>query len=242
MSDGTMNILDHLDELRKRIIITVGVFLSLFILVFVFIRDIYNWFVKDLNEPLTILGPLDILWVYFTLAGVIALTLTIPVIVFQIWLFVKPALTKREQRVTLVYIPASFLLFVGGLFFGYFVVMPLVLNFLTGLGQDMFQTMYTPDRYFHFVMRMTVPFSVLFELPLVVMLLTSLGIITPSGMKKNRKYAYFVIVVVSVLISPPDFISDVLVIIPLLFLYELSINLATVVYRRKLKKDQKKWS
>ncbi|MDQ0255226.1 sec-independent protein translocase protein TatC [Evansella vedderi] len=238
MSDQNMNILDHLDELRKRIMISLAAFIVFFIGVFVFITDIYEWFVKDLDMTLTVLGPLDIIWVYFSLAGVIAFALTIPVLVLQIWLFVKPALTPREQRATIIYIPASFILFVGGLCFGYFVVLPLVLNFLIGLGQDMFVTMFTPDKYFQFVLRMTLPFSILFEMPLVVMFLTSIGIITPEGMKKNRKYAYFALIVVSVLISPPDFISDVLVIIPLLFLYEVSISLSRVVYIRKLKKEK----
>jgi sec-independent protein translocase protein TatC len=85
---------------------------------------------------------------------------------------------------------------------------------------------------------MTVPFSILFEMPLVIMFLTSVGMMTPVAMKKNRKYAYFAIVVVSVVISPPDFISDVLVIIPLILLYEISINLSAIIYRRRLKREQ----
>ncbi|WP_241657683.1 twin-arginine translocase subunit TatC [Anaerobacillus alkaliphilus] len=238
MSDQSMNVLDHLDELRKRIIIILGAFIVFFIASFIFVKDIYDWFVKDLDMPLTVLGPMDIIYVYFLLSGVIALALTVPVIIFQIWLFVKPALTRREQVVTLTYIPASLFLFVAGLSFGYFVVLPLVLNFLFSLGGDMFQMMFTTDKYFQFVLRMTIPFSILFEMPLVVMFLTSLGIVTPKGMIKNRKYAFFFIVVISVLISPPDFISDVLVIIPLIFLYEVSIVLSTIVFRRKRKRER----
>ncbi|OIJ14752.1 twin arginine-targeting protein translocase TatC [Anaerobacillus alkalilacustris] len=238
MTDQSMNILDHLDELRKRVMVVLAAFIIFFIASFVFVTNIYDWFVKDLDMTLTVLGPLDIVYVYFLLAGVIALGLSIPVLIWQIWLFVKPALTKREQRLTIIYIPASLFLFIAGLSFGYFIVLPLVLNFLTGLGSDMFTMMFTTDKYFQFVLRMTIPFSILFEMPLVVMFLTSLGIVTPKGMQKNRKYAFFVIVVISVLISPPDFISDVLVIIPLLFLYEVSIILSSIIFRRKLKKEQ----
>ncbi|UTR09692.1 twin-arginine translocase subunit TatC [Evansella sp. LMS18] len=238
MNEESMNLMEHLGELRKRIMITLGAFILFFILSFIFIRDIYEWFVKDLDMTLTVLGPLDIIWVYFSLAGIIAIALTVPILILQIWLFVKPGLTPKEQKVTVMYIPASFILFAGGLAFGYFIVLPLVLNFLVGLGDQMFQTMFTPDRYFQFVIRMTVPFSILFEMPLVVMFLTSIGILTPDGMKKNRKYAYFGIVVVSVLISPPDLISDILVIVPLIFLYEISINLSRIVYRRRMKKEQ----
>ena len=238
MSDDNMNLMEHLDELRKRIMISLGTFIIFFILSFIFISDIFEWFVKDLDMTLTVLGPMDVIWVYFSMAGVIAFALTVPILILQIWLYVKPALTLKEQKATIVYIPASFLLFAGGLAFGYFVVLPLVLTFLMTLGEGSFQTMYTPDKYFQFVMRMTLPFSILFEMPLVVMFLTSLGIITPQGMAKNRKYAYFALVVVSVLVSPPDFISDVLVIIPLLFLYEVSISLSKINYRRKLKRER----
>jgi len=239
MSDNSMNILDHLDELRKRLMIVLGAFIVCFIGVFIFVRDIYEWFTKDLEMTLAVLGPLDVIMIYFTLAAVIALALTVPVLIFQIWLFVKPALTKREQKATIVYIPASFVLFAGGLAFGYFVVLPIVLGFLLDLGSGTFQTMFTADKYFQFVLRMTIPFSILFEMPLVVMFLTSIGMITPDSMSKNRKYAYFALIVVSVLISPPDFISDILVIIPLLLLYEISINMSRIVFRRKKKKQQK---
>lgn len=239
MSDQSMNLLDHLDEFRKRIMIVLAAFIVFFIASFIYVGEIYEWLVKDLEMQLTVLGPMDIIYVYLMLAGVIAIGLTIPIIILQIWLFVKPALTKREQAVTLAYIPASILLFITGLSFGYFIVLPLVLNFLFGLGAEMFTMMFTTEKYFSFVLRMTIPFSFLFEMPLVVMFLTSLGIVTPKGMKKNRKYAFFAIVVVSVLISPPDFISDVLVIIPLLFLYEVSIILSGIVYRKKLKRAEK---
>ncbi|UTR14692.1 twin-arginine translocase subunit TatC [Salipaludibacillus sp. LMS25] len=240
MTDKNMNVLDHLEELRKRILIVFTAFLLIFISIFVFIRDIYSWFTRGLDMPLAVLGPLDIVVIYFSLAAVIAFALTVPVVVFQIWLFVKPALTAKEKKVTALYIPASFLLFIGGLAFGYFVVMPLVLNFLLELGTGTFEIMLTADKYFQFVLRMTVPFSILFEMPLVVMFLTSVGMMTPMAMKKNRKYAYFAIVVVSVVISPPDFISDVLVIIPLILLYEISINLSAIIYRRRLKREQLK--
>ncbi|MBM7094578.1 MULTISPECIES: twin-arginine translocase subunit TatC [Alteribacter] len=234
MAEQNMEMLDHLSELRKRIIIVLGSFILFFIVSFIFVRDIYEWLIKDLDMQLTILGPMDIIWIFFSIAGLIAFAATIPILLFQIWLFVKPALTVKETRVTLMYIPASVILFLAGLSFGYFVVLPLVLNFLLTLGDGMFQTMFTPDRYFQFVLRMTVPFSILFELPLVVMFLTSLGLITPYGLRKNRKYAFFAIVVISVLISPPDFISDILVIIPLVILYEVSITLSSIIYKRKI--------
>lgn len=196
-------------------------------------QDIYRWMVQDLGVKLTILGPTDILWVYFMLAGVFAITLTIPVFAWQTWLFVKPALTPKERKVTLSYIPATFILFVLGLCFGYFVVLPIVFHFLIGLGNDMFATMFTTEKYFRFVLHMTLPFAVLFELPVIVMFLTRIGLINPYALQKVRKYAYFVLVVVAVSITPPDFISDFLVTIPLLLLYEISISISKFVYKKR---------
>ncbi|MFE8695807.1 twin-arginine translocase subunit TatC [Cytobacillus sp. FJAT-53684] len=240
MGDKELNLIDHLDELRKRLIISVGAFLVFFVVGFIYVEDIYKWFVRDLDVKLIVLGPSDIIWVYFMIASVIAIAGTIPVLAIQIWLFVKPALKPIERRISLSYIPALFILFIIGLCFGYFVIFPTVLGFLVELGGQMLATNFTADKYFRFIMNMTIPFGVLFELPVVIMFLTSLGIVNPYALQKIRKYAYFVLIVISIVISPPDFMSDILVAIPLLFLYEISINLSKIVYRRKLKKE-KEW-
>ncbi len=146
----------------------------------------------------------------------------------------------NERKLTLSYIPALFILFIIGLCFGYFVIFPTVMDFLIELSGDMLATNFTADKYFRFIMTMTIPFAVLFEMPVVIMFLTSLGIVNPYVLGKLRKYAYFVLVVIAVVVSPPDIMSDFLVTIPLLFLYEISINLSKIVYKRKLKKE-KKW-
>lgn len=237
MADKELNLVDHLDELRKRLIITAVSFVVFFILGFIYVEEIYKWFVKDLEVKLTVLGPSDIIWVYFMLASVIAIAATIPVFALQLWLFVKPALMPREVKVTLSYIPALFFLFIAGLAFGYFVIFPTVLNFLVELSGDMFVTNFTADKYFRFVMNMTIPFAVLFELPVVAMFLTSIGIINPYVLQKLRKYAYFVLILIAITITPPDFMSDFLVTIPLLLLYEISISLSKVVFKRKQKRE-----
>lgn len=238
MEDKELNLVEHLDELRKRLIISVAAFFIFFIVGFIYVKEIYLWFVRDLDVKLVVLGPSDIIWVYFLIATVIAIAGTIPVLAIQLWLFVKPALMPNERRITLSYIPALFILFIIGLCFGYFVILPTVLSFLAELGGEMLEANFTAEKYFRFIMNMTLPFGVLFELPVVVMFLTSLGILNPYALSKIRKYAYFVLIVVAVVISPPDFMSDFLVAIPLLFLYEISINLSKIVYKRKLKKEQ----
>lgn len=229
-----MNVVDHLSELRKRVIITLASFLLFLIISFLFVQDIHHFLVKDLNDKLAILGPGDILWIYMAIAGISAITFTLPVAAFQIWLFVKPGLRTEEQKATLAFIPGIFILFISGIAFGYFLLFPIVLSFLQSLAGDQFETFFTVDKYFTFMINLTVPFGFLFEMPAIIMFLTRLGIINPQRLAKSRKIAYFFLIVISVLITPPDFISDILVIIPLVLLYEFSITLSKIVYRKKL--------
>lgn len=236
MEDKELQLVDHLDELRKRIIISAVAFVVFFIVGFIYVTDIYDWIVRDLDVKLIVLGPSDIIWVYFMIATVIAIAGTIPVLASQLWMFVKPALKPIEKRITLSYIPALFILFIVGLSFGYFIIFPMVLEFLVNMGADMFVTNFTAEKYFRFLMNMTLPFGVLFELPAVVMFLTALGIINPFVLSKIRKYAYFVLILIAIVITPPDFMSDFVVTLPLLLLYEISINLSKFVYKKRMRK------
>ncbi|MED3625489.1 twin-arginine translocase subunit TatC [Neobacillus thermocopriae] len=238
MEDKELYLVDHLEELRRRIIISAIAFIVFFIVGFIYVDDIYQWFVRDLDGKLMVLGPSDIISIYFMLATVVAIAGTIPVLALQIWLFVKPALKPSERKITLSYIPALFILFIVGLAFGYFIIFPMVLNFLLNMGADLFVTNFTADRYFRFILYMSLPFGVLFELPAIVMFLTSIGIINPFVLARIRKYAYFVLVIIAIVITPPDFMSDFVVTLPLLLLYEISISLSKFVFRKRLKKEQ----
>jgi sec-independent protein translocase protein TatC len=233
MSEHDMHLVEHLAELRRRIMITLAAFTLSFCAAFLYVKDIYRLLVKDVDGKLAVLGPSDIIWVYFMIAGVFAVAVTIPVAAYETWKFVKPALHENERRITLAFIPAISALFVLGLGFGYFVLFPLVLSFLTDMAADL-QTFYTAEKYFRFMLHMTLPFGFLFEMPVAVMFLTRLGLLNPLRLAKARKMSYFVLVVVAVMITPPDIISDILVVVPLLFLYEISVSLSRFVYRKKL--------
>src|SRR5699024_6671014 len=148
----------------------------------------------------------------------IAIICTIPVLSLQLWLFIKPGLTKTERRVSLSYIPAVFLLFLFGLIFGFVLFLILILPFLLSLYDDMFNELFTVEKYFRFVLRMTIPFALIFEIPIVTMFLTSLGILTPQFLRKIRKYAYFILLIVGGLITPPDIFLQIIVAVPLFIL------------------------
>ena len=175
---------------------------------------------------------------FFSIATVFAIVCTIPFAAIQIWLFVKPGLHPNEQKMTIMYIPVLSMLFIAGLCFGYFIVMPFLFHFLTTIGNEMFNTMFTTEKYFHFVLNLTVPFAVIFELPVVVMFLTSIGILTAEFLIKIRRYAYVALIIIASCISPPDFLSHSLVAVPLICIYEVSIALSKVVSKRKKKREE----
>ncbi len=233
-----MDIVGHLSELRNRLIVTGIFFIVFFIIGFIFIKDIYAFFESDFDFKLTVTSPGDIIWIYFTLAGLIAVVGTLPVLCLQLWLFIRPGLTKSERKASLSYIPAIFLLFVLGLVFGYYMFVKLILPFLLSLNDGMFNELFTVDKYFRFLLRVTLPFAFLFELPVIMMFLTSLGIVTPSFLKRIRKYAYFVLLVIAAIITPPDLFLHLLVTVPLILIYEISISLSGIVYRKKLKRHE----
>src|SRR5699024_8053761 len=189
---------------RNRIIVTGLFFILFFVLGFVYIKEIYSFFESDINFKLTVTSPGDIIWIYITIAGIIGLIGTLPVICLQLWLFIKPALSKSERRVSLSYIPAVFFLFLIGLVFGYFMFIKLILPFLLSLNDGMFNELFTVEKYFRFLFRMTLPFALLFEIPIIIMFLTSLGLVSPAFLRKMRKYAYFILLIVGALVTPPD--------------------------------------
>jgi sec-independent protein translocase protein TatC len=236
MNEREQKIVDHLDEFRKRLIFTAIAFMVILIIGMVYVKDIYLFFMGGLGYKLMVLGPSDIISIYFHIAAVVAVAGTIPIAAVQIWLFVKPALTPKERRVTLAYIPALFFLFIGGLAFGYFLIFPNVMRFLIRLGSNLMTTSFTADKYFSFLINMTLPFGIAFELPLVSMFLTTLGFMNPYMVVKFRKYAYLLLVLIASMISPPEFMSHISVAIPLILIYEISVMLSKMVYHRRQKR------
>lgn len=233
VDEKQMDVVGHLSELRNRLIVTAVFFLIFFIIGFVFWKDIYLFLQKDFNFDLNITGPGEIIWIMISIAGIVAVIGTLPVLSLQLWLFVKPGLTKQEQKVSLSYIPAVFCLFVIGLVFGYFMFVKLILPFLLSLNDGMFNQIFTVERYFRFMFRLILPFAFIFEVPILTMFLTSLGLVTPKFLQKIRKYAYFVLLVIGGLITPPDVFLQLIVFVPLCLLYEISIYLSKIAYRKR---------
>jgi len=237
-TDVEMNLVGHLTELRNRIIVTLVFFVLFFIIGFVYIQDIYGFFEADIDFKLTVTGIADIIWIYISIAGILAVVGTLPILSLQLWLFIKPGLKKHERTTSLAYVPAVFFLFVMGLVFGYILFTNLIVPFLLSLNDGMFNELFTVDKYFKFMFKVIIPFALIFEIPIVSMFLTSLGILTPTFLRKSRKYAYLILLIVGALITPPDIFLQLIVALPLFILYEISIYLSAFVLRRKNKKQK----
>ena len=182
-----------------------------------------------------VLGPDDILGIYLTLAGICAFSITLPFASYQIWAFIRPALEEKEAKIVLSYIPATFILFIAGLSFGFFFVTPALLSVLLSFGDNLFNIQLTANNYLTFVLHTSLPLGIIFELPVLVAFLTSLHILTPQYLIKNRRYAYFALLVIAVVVTPADFISDLTMAAPLILLYEVSIIVCKYIYRKRRK-------
>ncbi|CAM4458041.1 twin-arginine translocase subunit TatC [Paenibacillus xylanexedens] len=237
-----MSITEHLSELRKRLIYVLIIFVLGLIAGFFVADPVYQYLTKAESAKGFVLHAFsfwDGIGIYMKIAGLFSLIITLPFTVYQIWKFVSPGLKPRERKATLKYVPYVFLLFLTGMAFSYYVIFPMALAFTTAITEKMgLVETYGMKQYFSFLFGIVLPVSLLFELPLLIMFLTGLRILNPIRLRKMRRVAYFVLIFIAVVITPPDFISDLLVMIPLLLLYEISVLLSAIVYRKQLAADE----
>lgn len=135
MDKKEQTIIEHLIEFRQRFLAVLACFFVVFLVGLLFSADIYRWLTSNFEQNLLVLGPDDILWIYISLASLVAFSLTLPFLVYQVWEFVRPALRANEARAVFTYIPATFLCFVLGLAFGFYFVTPAILKVLLSLGE-----------------------------------------------------------------------------------------------------------
>ncbi|SES40651.1 twin-arginine translocase subunit TatC [Psychrobacillus sp. OK032] len=233
-----LTLVEHLTELRKRLIIVATTFILSLALGFWIAPKTLN-FIKQqptaAHVEWNVFGYTDGLLIYVKCALILAILITLPIAMHQIWLFVKPGLLEKEAKGTIYFIPVSFFLFLAGISFSYFILFPLMLNFMSSINDSIgaIET-YGMQQYFTFMFNLIIPVGIVFELPVIILFLTKLGIITPDRLRKMRKVSYFILVVIGVSITPPDFISDFIIVVPLLLLFEISILVSSWSYKKQL--------
>lgn len=236
MSRQDMTIAEHIGELRKRLILVVAFFFFAMVAGFFLAEPLIRYLQHaDEAKELTMnaFRVTDPLKIYFQVAFVIGVILTSPVILYQLWAFISPGLLDKERKVTLSYIPISVLLFLAGLSFSYFILFPYIIHFMVNLSGELnIEQVIGINEYFQFLFQITIPFGFLFQLPVVTLFFTRLGLITPLFLSKIRRYAYFALLVIAALITPPDVMSHLMVTVPLFILYEISIWISKFGYKK----------
>jgi sec-independent protein translocase protein TatC len=231
--DDRLTLVEHLDELRTRLIIcaiTIAVAFGLCFWQNHLILDLLNEPLPDGTEPLT-LSVTEPFITTMTVSAYMALVLAAPVILYQLYAFVLPAFSPTERRVALPILLLFPVLFIGGIVFGYFVVLGPAVKFLTNFNDTQFEIQVRARDYYSFVSLTLLSMGILFQIPMVIIALTRLGITTPRQLRRHRRYAYLGIAVLAALLPTLDPVTMVLEMVPLLLLYELSILLATVLGR-----------
>ncbi|MCY8490925.1 twin-arginine translocase subunit TatC [Bacillus atrophaeus] len=239
MKVNQMSLIEHITELRRRLLIVAISFVVFFIAGFFLAKPaiVYLQGTDEAKElTLNAFNLTDPLYVFMQFAFIIGLVLTSPIILFQLWAFVSPGLYEKERKVTLGYIPIAIMLFLAGVSFSYYILFPFVVDFMKRISNDLdVNQVIGINEYFHFLLQLTIPFGLLFQMPVILMFLTRLGIVTPMFLAKIRKYAYFTLLVIAALITPPELLSHMMVTVPLLILYEISIFISRTAYRKSQK-------
>lgn len=223
-------IMEHLEDLRKSIIIILIAVIAAAVFCFSYNEQILNIIMAPLaayDEKLIVTGVTEAFFVKLQLAFLAGFILAFPVTAWALWRFIKPALYPSERKYVYILFPIVLILFAGGVLFAYFGVLRIILGFLIYIAGNNLETMFKVDQYVSFVMAFTIPFGLVFELPVVVFFLSKMGIIKYQSMAKNRKYAILVIVILAAALTPgPDPVSQMMMAVPVYLLYEISIWVA----------------
>ncbi|MBL4690396.1 MAG: twin-arginine translocase subunit TatC [Rhodospirillales bacterium] len=243
-----MPLLDHLIELRSRLMYSVISILVLFFICYYFSPDIYNFLVAPLADVLEGMGGQrrliftalhEAFFTYIKVAFFAALFLSFPFIAIQIWMFIAPGLYKNEKKAFAPFLIATPILFFMGGALVYYFIFPLAWKFFLsfesvgGAGALPIQLEAKVDQYLSLVMQLIFAFGLCFELPVVMTLLGRVGLITSKGMKEKRKYAIVLAFVAAAILTPPDVISQIGLAVPTMLLYEISIFLVSIVERKR---------
>jgi sec-independent protein translocase protein TatC len=239
-----MSLLDHLDELRRRILYSLITLVVAFGVCWTWVQEIYVFLEQPIRPwlpegtKLSYLGPADPLMLYIKVALLAGVFLAAPVILYQAWRFISPGLYPRERRWALPFILFGTLFFLGGGAFAYYVAFPFAVKFLLGVG-ELFQPVITIERYFRFLMTVILGLGLMFELPIVIFILSQVGLVTPRFLIRHFRWAVLLIFLAAAVITPtPDVVNLCVFALPTLALYLLGVAAAAVAQRARRKRAE----
>jgi sec-independent protein translocase protein TatC len=233
----------HLEELRKRLIvcfIAVGIG---FVISYGFKEYLFQILVNPLvkvmqpGDSLIFTGLPEAFFTYLKVAFLAGLMLAAPVIIYEFWIFVAPGLYDKEKKLLLPIVFLSTFFFIGGALFGYFLVFPWGFKFFLGFATETIRPMPSMKEYLGFSAKLLLAFGLVFELPLVITFLARLGVVSVDFLKKNRKYALLLFFAGAAVLTPPDVVTQIMMALPLMLLYEIAIIGARIFGKKKMEED-----
>ncbi len=236
----------HLEELRRRLVIcfiAVGVG---FVGCYLFKERLFAVLMEPLvrvmkpGQNLIFTGLPEAFFTYLKVSFLAGLMVASPVIIYQFWMFVAPGLYDREKRLLLPIVFLSTLFFVGGALFGYFIVFPYGFQFFLGFATEIIRPLPSMKEYLAFSSKLLIAFGLVFEMPLVITFLAKLGLVTVDFLTKNRKYALILFFVGAAILTPPDVVTQIMMALPLMLLYEISIIGARIFGRKPIDRQEEK--
>lgn len=236
----TNSLVGHLTELRRHIILSLVLFLVVSFAAFHFAEILVEDMIsKSQHTSFVYLSPAELFSTYLKIALVAGLVVSLPFLLNRLWVFIKPGLYPKEIQVLRLALLLGFILFVAGLTFAYLVVLPISLDFLASFQIEKVQATISFASYFDYVMKMVFAFALVFEMPILVVILVALGVVNTTFLKKNRKYVFLLVLVVAAVVTPPDIVSQVLLTVPMMILFELGIILSRWLEKKKIKRENR---
>lgn len=228
-------LVEHLDELRSRIFVSLGALVIGFAVAFAFRGRLLHWLNAPLppskQRPIT-LSVAEPFLTSVKISLLAGLALALPVVLWQLWSFLAPAVEEHAERLVLVFVLLATALLVAGVAFGYWVVLPKAIHFLTNFDDQYYNPQLRARDYYSFVMTVLLAIGLVFELPIFMLALVRLDVISTATLRRNRRLGYFIVAVVAVLLPGIDPVTTTFEMVPLIALYEASIWLAVLVERR----------
>ncbi|MHB1242029.1 MAG: twin-arginine translocase subunit TatC [Gaiellaceae bacterium] len=227
-------LIEHLGELRARLVISLLTLAPAFAVAFAFQADITRWLTRPLpdDKEIITLGVVEPFTTAVKVSLGVAVAVTLPILLYQLWAFLAPAIEEGIQRTVAVFATLATILFAGGVAFSYFIVMPRALDFLTNFNDDVFQVQIRASYYFSFVTLTLLATGLAFQMPIFILALVRLRVLTAERLRRNRRLGILFMVVFAILLPTVDPVSLALEVVPLLILFELSIWLAAFMEKR----------
>jgi sec-independent protein translocase protein TatC len=231
-----VTLVEHLDELRSRLIIALVAISVGFVVAFIFQDNILAWLERPLpdeqQENLVTFGVTEPFFTSIKVSFYAGFALALPVVLWQVWSFLAPAFQEHSQRIVAVFVAIATALFAAGLAFAYWIVLPRALQFLTTYNEDLFNINVRANYYFSFVTLGLIGFALVFQLPIFVLALVRLGVLTSQTLRRNRRIGYVSVLVVAIILPTVDPVSLAFEVVPLLVLFELSIWASVLLEKR----------